>query len=138
MRKAVLLLMAFILLAVSAGAAYAAEDKLGYVDEIYLLNQFPKFKQAQAKLEEIAREKSNAAKAAFDKETDDKKKANIVQNMQLEMREEEAKVMTPILKEINAAIGKAAQSKGITVVINKGLVFYGGVDLTEDVLKLLK
>jgi len=78
------------------------------------------------------------AKAAFDKETDDKKKAVIVENLQLDMRNEEAKLMTPILKEVNNVIAKVAKAKGITIVLNKGLVIYGGIDITNDVVTALK
>jgi outer membrane protein len=61
-----------------------------------------------------------------------------VQNLQLEMRQEESKIMTPILKEVNDTIAKVAKSKGITIVFNKALVYYGGVDLTPDVITALK
>jgi len=61
-----------------------------------------------------------------------------VQSLQLEMREEEAKLMNPILKEINETIAKVAKAKGITIVLNKGLVYYGGIDITNDVVTALK
>ncbi len=54
------------------------------------------------------------------------------------MREEEAKLMNPILKEINETIAKVAKAKGITIVLNKGLVYYGGIDITNDVVTALK
>jgi len=138
MRK-VFILMAAVMAIFTAGAvASAAEEKVGFVDDMAILQQFPKFKQAQQQLEAISKKKSDAAKAAFDKETDDKKKAQIVQNLQLEMREEESKIMNPILKEVNDTIAKVAKSKGITIVFNKALVYYGGVDLTPDVITALK
>ncbi len=118
--------------------AFAADEKVGFVDDMAILQQFPKFKQAQQQLEAISKKKSDAAKAAFDKETDDKKKAQIVQNLQLEMREEESKLMNPVLKEVNDTIGKVAKSKGVTIVLNKVLVYYGGIDLTPDVITALK
>jgi len=71
-------------------------------------------------------------------ETDDKKKADIVENLQLDMRNEETKLMTPILKEVNNVIAKVAKAKGITIVLNKGLVIYGGIDITNDVVTALK
>ena len=61
-----------------------------------------------------------------------------MQSLQLEMREEEAKLMNPILKEINETIAKVAKAKGITIVLNKGLVYYGGIDITNDVVTALK
>ena len=66
------------------------------------------------------------------------KKSEIVQNLQFEMREEEAKLMNPVLKEVNDTIAKVAKQKGVTIVVNKALVYYGGIDLTQDVVNALK
>ena len=137
-KLSVLLLVAVLGIFSAYSVASAADEKVGFVDEMAVLQQFPKFKQAQQQIEAIGKKKSDTAKAAFDKETDEKKKANIVQTLQLEMREEEAKLMNPILKEINDTIGKVAKTKGITIVLNKGLVYYGGIDITNDVVTALK
>jgi len=137
-KKTAALLLAIAALFAFGAISYAAEDKVGYVDDMGVLQQFSKFQQAQKQLDELGKKKSNAAKAAFDKESDEKKKSDIVQNLQLEMREEEAKLMNPVLKEVNDTIAKVAKQKGITIVINKALVYYGGIDLTQDVANALK
>ena len=138
MKKTAALLLAIAALFAFGAISYAAEDKVGYVDDMGVLQQFSKFQQAQKQLDELGKKKSNSAKAAFDKESDEKKKRDIVQNLQLEMREEEAKLMNPVLKEVNDTIAKVAKQKGITIVINKALVYYGGIDLTQDVANALK
>ena len=138
MKKTAALLLAIAALFAFGAISYAAEDKVGYVDDMGVLQQFSKFQQAQKQLDELGKKKSNAAKAAFDKASDEKKKSDIVQNLQLEMREEEAKLMNPVLKEVNDTIAKVAKQKGITIVINKALVYYGGIDLTQDVANALK
>ena len=138
MKKFVALLLAVVALFAVGAASYAAEDVVGYVDDMMVLQQYSKFEQARKQLNDLGNKKSNAAKAAFDKETDEKKKNEIVQNLQLEMREEEAKIMTPILKEVNETIAKVAKKKGVTIVVNKALVYYGGTDLTQDVINALK
>ena len=137
MKKFVALLLAVVALFAAGAASYAAEGVVGYVDDM-VLQQYSKFEQARKQLNDLGNKKSNAAKAAFDKETDEKKKNEIVQNLQLEMREEEAKIMTPILKEVNETIAKVAKKKGVTIVVNKALVYYGGTDLTQDVINALK
>ncbi len=138
MKKLVIALVTILAVFSVYSVAFAADEKVGYVDEMAVLQQFPKFKQAQQQIDAIGKKKSDAAKAAFDKETDDKKKAKIVQNLQLDMRQEESKLMTPILKEVNDTIAKVAKSKGVTIVLNKGLVYYGGIDITNDVVTALK
>ena len=138
MKKTAALLLAIAALFAFGAISYAADDTVGYVDDMGVLQQFSKFQQAQKQLDELGKKKSNAAKAAFDKESDEKKKSEIVQNLQFEMREEEAKLMNPVLKEVNDPIAKVAKQKGVTIVVNKALVYYGGIDLTQDVVNALK
>lgn len=137
-KKTAVLLLAIAALFAFGAISYAAEDKVGYVDDMGVLQQFSKFKQAQKQLDELGKKKSNAAKAAFDKEKDEKKKSQIVQNLQLELRQEETKLMNPVLKQVNDTIAAVAKKKGITIVVNKVLVYYGGIDLTPDVIAALK
>ena len=111
MKKFVALLLAVVALFAAGAASYAAEDVVGYVDDMMVLQQYSKFEQARKQLNDLGNKKSNAAKAAFDKETDEKKKNEIVQNLQLEMREEEAKIMTPILKEVSEEKGRHDRSQ---------------------------
>lgn len=138
MKKTAALLLAIAALFAFGAISYAADDIVGYVDDMGVLQQFSKFQQAQKQLDELGKKKSNTAKAAFDKESDEKKKSEIVQNLQFEMREEEAKLMNPVLKEVNDTIAKVAKQKGVTIVVNKALVYYGGIDLTQDVVNALK
>jgi len=137
-KKTAALLLAIAALFAFGAISYAADDIVGYVDDMGVLQQFSKFQQAQKQLDELGKKKSNTAKAAFDKESDEKKKSEIVQNLQFEMREEEAKLMNPVLKEVNDTIAKVAKQKGVTIVVNKALVYYGGIDLTQDVVNALK
>ncbi|MDL2298493.1 OmpH family outer membrane protein [Synergistaceae bacterium OttesenSCG-928-D05] len=138
MKKFAILIAVVFAIMATGTAVFAANEKVGFLDEAYVLSQYDKFRQAQEQFEQIGRKKSETAKAAFDKETDDTKKAQIVQNMQLEMREEEAKLLSPVFQELNRIVEKVAKAKGVTIVVNKGLIYYGGVDLTNDVITELK
>lgn len=68
---------------------------------------------------------------------DDQQKAQLHAQLQ---KEYQAKAMD-IRKKVDTAINDAAQSvaeaKGLSVVINKEAVIYGGVDITEQVKKKL-
>ena len=46
-------------------------------------------------------------------------------------------MMEPVRQKIEAAVKEVAEAKGITVVLNKEAVVYGGTDLTQDVIKKL-
>lgn len=135
--SAILLAVFVLTLAVGTGVA-AAADKVGYIDDGRVLSQSEKFKKAQESLQKLSVTKTNAAKAAFDKEKDEKKKAQIVQNVQLELREAENKMITPIYSEINAIIAKVAKAKGVTIIISNRFVLFGGIDITDDVIKEIK
>jgi outer membrane protein len=43
--------------------------------------------------------------------------------------------MEPITKSVEESVKKVAEQKGLSVVLEKGAVVYGGVDITQDVLK---
>lgn len=122
----------------AAQSAFAADAKVGYVDGDRVLSQYPKFVAAQKQLAQTAERKEASAQAAFQKEKDENKKAQIYQKFQNEMAQEEEKVMRPILTTVNQTVQKVAKQKGMTVVVNKGIVYYGGTDITADVVSALK
>ena len=120
-----------------AGAAFA-QDVIGCVDPQKIMFQHPKFAQIQKQVSDVTNKKQAEAKTAIDKETDDKKKAKIFQDKRTEAANEERKLMEPLFKDINLAIRTVANAKKITVVVDKGAVFFGGTDITADVITELK
>ncbi len=137
MKKTVAAILAvFAMLA--AGQAAFADVKVGCVDGDKVLREYPKFVAAQRQLAQVGQSKETVARAAFDKEKNESKKNQIVQNMQKEMAQEEEKLMKPVLKTVNDTVQRVARQKGITVVVNKSIVYYGGTDITNDVIAALK
>lgn len=123
---------------VSVGAAVATEEKVGGIDPQKVLFQHPKYEQTLKQVKAIADKKQGEAKTAIDKETDNNKKAQIFQKMRKEIAEEEQKLMQPLFKDIDLAVRTVATAKKITVVVDKTAIFYGGTDITEDVIQELK
>ncbi len=121
-----------------AGVASAAEEKIGFVDPQYLLTQHPKYEQTIKQLNQGTDAKIKEARDAMSKEKDEEKKGQIYRAKETEASELEQKMMRPLIDEVTQTIGKVAKEKGVTVVFNKGLVFFGGLDLTDDVVKALK
>ena len=120
-------------------AAFAAEEeKVGGIDPQKVLFQHPKYEQTLRQIRSIADQKQNAAKVAIDKEPDDNKKAELFRKMRMEIAEEEQKLMQPLFKEIDLAVRTVATAKKITVVVDKTALFYGGIDITDDVVQELK
>jgi outer membrane protein len=124
--------------AASAATAAADEEKVGGIDPQKVLFQHPKYEQILKQVRSIADQKQNEAKTAIDKESDNNKKAEIFQNMRKAIADEEQKLMQPLFKDIDIAIRTVATAKKVTVVVDKTALFYGGVDITDDVVQELK
>ncbi|MDR1021453.1 MAG: OmpH family outer membrane protein [Synergistaceae bacterium] len=124
--------------AFAASQAAAAEEKVGGIDPQRVLFQHPKYEGTLKQIKEIADSKQEQAKVAIDKETDNNKKAEIFQTMRREIAEEEQKLMQPLFKDIDLAVRTVATAKQVTVVVDKTALFYGGVDITDDVVQELK
>ena len=137
-RKIVISLFAVLFFSLLVSGAAFAQDVMGCVDPQKIMFQHPKFEEVQKQIRDVTNKKQEEAKAAIEKETDDKKKAQIFQNKRTEAANEERKLMEQIFKDINLAIRTVANAKKITVVVDKGAVFYGGTDITDDVIAELK
>jgi outer membrane protein len=137
-RKITVSLLAVLFLSLYIAGAAFAQDVMGCVDPQKVMFQHPKFEQIQKQVRDVQNKKLGEAKAAIDKETDDKKKAQIFQTKRTEAANDERKLMEPLYKDINLAIRTVANAKKITVVVDKMAVFYGGTDITDIVIAELK
>lgn len=138
MVKSVRLVALGVLFALVFSSIAIAAEKIGVIEPQKILFQHPKFEQVTKRVQAVLDSKQNEAKSAIEKASDNKKKAEIYATKKQEAAIEEQKLMAPLFKEINLAIRTVAKAKGITVVLDKAQVFYGGVDLTEDVIQQLK
>ncbi len=120
-----------------AGAA-CADEKIGVADMQKVLVNHPRFEQVTKRIEAVYRAKEQELKTAMEKVTDKKKGAETVEAKRREAAQEEMKLKEPIFKEIRAAVRTVAKSKGVTVVLDSGAVQFGGLDITEDIVKELK
>jgi outer membrane protein len=132
-----MILAAIMLIGVIGGAAFANE-KVGVMDPQKVLYLHPKFQQTQNQIKAMMDKKQAEMKAAIDKEKDNNKKAQIFEAKRSEAAQEEKKLMDPIFKDIDTAIRTVCKNKGITVVVDKNSVFFGGIDITDEVIQELK
>lgn len=137
-KLAIGLILAVMIVNFSAIALFAAEDRIGYIDSPRVLVSHPKYDELQKQLDGFIKKKSDEARASAEKEKDPAKRLEIIEIARRESGKEELRLMNPITEEINKVIETVAKSKGITVVLNKVLIFYGGQDLTEAVIASLK
>jgi outer membrane protein len=65
------------------------------------------------------------------------KKKDITNSCKNALGNKEKELMDPLIKNIEAAIKKVADKKGLSVVVDKTTVIYGGTDITDEVSKAL-
>ncbi len=135
-RVGILLSVAILVLLLSPLAE--ANEKIGVIDPQKIIFQHPRFEGVTKQLQQISNTKENEMKLAVDKEPDQNKKAQIFNTKRNELAQEEQKLMQPIFKDAELAVRTVAKVKGITVVLEKSAVYFGGIDITDDVIQELK
>jgi outer membrane protein len=136
LKKIILLCAAaFLISNIMCGALYAASDKIGFIDTQRILVAHPRSAESQKAVDEFITKKSEEARAAAEKEPDARKRMLIIDMAREESGVQEMRIMNPLTAEINKVIESAAKAKGVTVVVEKVYIFFGGVDLTDDVVK---
>jgi outer membrane protein len=115
--------------------ALAAEANIGVVDFQLLLSQHPDMAAAQ---ETMKLETEQAQKDFDDKTktmTTDAEKEAYHDQLQQRLDEKKQTLFASIGNKVIAAIKAVADAKGITVVVDKETIMYGGQDITSDVGK---
>ncbi|MDD2206481.1 MAG: OmpH family outer membrane protein [Aminobacterium sp.] len=137
-RKGVFIASLAILVVLMVSGIAMAEEKIGVIDSQKIVFQHPKFESVTQQLKVISQTKENEMKTAVEKEADQNKKMEIYQTKRRELAMEEQRLMEPLFKEAQMAVRTVAKVKGITVVIEKSAVYFGGIDITDDVVQELK
>lgn len=137
-KRTIMLMLAALAVMATAVCASAASDIVGFIDAQRILVAHPKYEALQKQLDDFVQKKSEEARAAAEKEQDPQKRMQIIESARNESGAEESRVMNPITNEINGVIEKVAKSKGVTIVLNKMVIYFGAIDLTDDVIKGVK
>ncbi len=98
----------------------------------------------QKKVKDLQTFVNNAQKAVA-KETNEKKKKALEEKYNKELKskttnldKEYAKKLQDIDKSISGTIAKEAKAKNYNIVLAKGVVLYGGEDITANIMKQVK
>ena len=76
------------------------------------------------------------AKTDFDNNTanmSNEEKQKYAMQLKERLGDKQKELLEPIYQKIDAAIEKIAKKKGLSIVVDKGFVVYGGVDITGEV-----
>ncbi|MGI6784839.1 MAG: OmpH family outer membrane protein [Aminivibrio sp.] len=137
-KRACFLLSLAVIVILASPLAGLANEKIGVIDPQKIIFQHPRFEAVTKQLQQISKTKENEMKLAVDKEPDQNKKAQIFNTKRNELAQEEQKLMQPIFKDAEMAVRSVAKIKGVTVVLEKSAVYFGGIDITDDVVQELK
>lgn len=118
-------------------SAAASESAIGVVNYQMLVAQSPDLQNVRNAMKT---EIDNAQKD-FDeksKSMNDSEKQRYYVQLQERIGNKEKELMEPVLKKVEEQIKKIADKKGLSVVVDKSTVIFGGVDITDEVAKALQ
>ncbi len=119
----------------SGGIASAAgSSAVGVVDREQILTAHPK----SADLESQMRTAITEVQKDFEEKSqgmNDQEKQDYYRQCQQRLQQKQIELTDPIVKSVDEEIKKVADSKGLSVVLEKAVVVYGGQDITQDVIK---
>jgi outer membrane protein len=109
---------------------------IGYVDMARAVEAHPRKTSAEAALKDYAQTQIGDAQQRMKAMTPAQREEvqRQVNQMLLKKRQE---LIGGLEKDIRAAIEKIAKDQGISIVLNREAVLYGGVDLTDQVVKAI-
>lgn len=119
-----------------ASAAAAAPSSVGVVDYGALVTQHPD----SAKANETLKAETEKAKKEFDSKSagmNDKDKQALSMQLGKQLEQKRWELLGAIMNSVNAAIKDVATAKGLSIVVDKSAVLFGGQDITVEVGKKL-
>ena len=117
-------------------ASAASSSNVGVVEYEAILMQHPDMQ----KLDDQLKVTVDEIKKEFDEKSagmNDQEKADYYRQCQERIFQKREELLDPVVKSIEAAIKSVADKKGLSVVLAKAAVIYGGQDITNDVIAQL-
>lgn len=147
-RKITACLLFFVIFELLIQTANAQEQKVAVIDIQKVVASSPQVKALTASKDANAKELAEfikKAQADINKQKDDKTKQELTKKYEKQLsakRESFAKDYSEKLKavdkKVNEQIAQKAKEMGYTLVLPKIAVIYGGDDITEDIIKVVK
>jgi len=112
-------------------------SSVGFIDQGSIDN-VPKVKAAE---QEFATFRSGEDKSASDKMKSAKTDADrdaILKDYRKALDDEGTKVVKPVLDQTRGAIADVAKKKGLSLVLDRSMIIFGGTDITSDVTSAIK
>lgn len=117
--------------------AASSESAIGVVNSQLLFSQSPDTKTADTELKKFMEETQKDFNEKS-KSMNDQEKQRYFTQCQERIEAKQKELTEPIIKKIEQEIQKVAKKKGLSVVVEKRTVVFGGVDITDEVAKNLQ
>jgi outer membrane protein len=119
-----------------SGPALGQSLTIGYVDMVRAVDAHPRKASAETALKDYAQSQiADAQQRAKGASAGQQEEMRRLLNQQLLKKRQE--LIGGLEKDIRAAVEKVAKAQGIGIVLNREVVLYGGVDLTDQVIKVI-
>ena len=115
-------------------ASAAPASNVGVVNYQMVVQQHPDLAKVQTAMQaesEAAKKEFNAKAASLG----DKEKQEYYMQLQQRLQLKNQELMVPLFSKVDAVIKEVADAKGLSVVVDKGAVIYGGQDITDECVK---
>lgn len=113
----------------------AAAAGIGYVNQQVLMQAHPRMMKAQLTLKTETQKQQQKFDSEVVKLKDDNAKRDLYMKLQRELSQKEQELMGPIMRDVQKAIEKTRQEKGLDAILDRDAVVAGGQDVTVDVQK---
>jgi len=128
-------LVAALILSVTPQVLATDISDIGFVDQA-ALGQLGPFQAAQAQFAQYQRGLSGQFQAAI-KGKSQAQQQKIFQDFNQRAAQKQRELFGPLLGRAQAAIASVAANKGLSVVVDKQIIIFGGLDITNDVVNML-
>jgi outer membrane protein len=108
---------------------------IGFVDQS-ALGQLGPFVAAQQQFQQYQQGLAQQFQAAI-KGKPPAQQQQIYQNFQNQAAAKQREIFGPLLGRAQAAIASVAANRGLSVVVDKTIIIYGGLDITQDVISMI-
>jgi len=118
-------------------ASAAGSGNVGVVDYRQIMSSHPNLQSANEQMQKAVTD----AQKEFEeksKSMGDQEKSDYYNQTQERLQVKQQELLDPITKSVDEAVKKVADTKGLSVVLDKNTVVYGGQDITNDVISRLK
>ncbi len=117
-------------------ASASGSSSVGVVDYRQVMGQHPDLQNANVQMQQAITE----AQKEFEEKSagmSDQEKSDYYEQTQKRLQQKQQELIEPVQKSVEEAVKSVADTRGLSVVLEKSTVVYGGQDITQDVVKKL-